>query len=165
MMGPMRYGRVTILILLAGWGRAQQEALPTNSPAAVPPAAVLVAPAVSAPSNWVLRVIRAERLRTMLQRTNDFVLVDVSPRVYFRDYHIRGAISVPEEELAGTVRDWPRARRMVIYCLDQECGSGREVVRQLQLMGFADVLLYQGGKREWLARKYESVGPGKLMED
>jgi rhodanese-related sulfurtransferase len=155
----MRCVVLILLVSLAGWGRAQQETMPSN-----PPAAGVTAPAGIVPTNWVLRVIRAERLRTMLQRTNDFVLVDVSPRVYFRDYHIRGSLSVPEEELAQTVRDWPRARRMVIYCLDRACGSGREVVRQLQLMGFADVLLYEGGKREWRSRQYESVGPGKLIE-
>jgi rhodanese-related sulfurtransferase len=156
MMPFMRKGIMALLLLVAGTVGAQQSASSTNPPA--PPLA-------SAPTNWILRVIRAERLRTMLQKTNDFVLVDVSPRLYYQDFHIRGAMSVPEEELAQTVRDWPRPRRMVVYCLDKECESGRDAVRLLQTMGFADVLLYEGGKREWHARKFESVGRGKLLDD
>ncbi|MEI6210821.1 MAG: rhodanese-like domain-containing protein [bacterium] len=122
------------------------------------------APPVASATNRILRVIRAELLHAMLQRTNDFVLVDVMPRLYYQDYHIKGSMSVPEEELAATVRDWPRGRRMVVYCLDAECESGRDAALTLMTMGFTDVLLYEGGKREWRARKYDAMGKGKLLD-
>jgi rhodanese-related sulfurtransferase len=160
MMLPMRACALICVLCGAGVVLAQQSAVPTN-----PPPPTLTAPVAVGPTNWTLRVIRAERLRTMLQHTNDFVLVDVSPRFFYQDFHIRGAMSVPEDELAQTVRDWPRQRRLVVYCLDKECESGRDAVHQLLLMGFADVILYEGGKREWHAKKYEAVGHGKLLDD
>lgn len=149
---PRRVLLLALLLLTGASAEAQQPAA-TN------------APAPRAWTNSPLRVIQAEVLRTMLQRTNDFVLVDVMPRLYFRDFHIRGAMCIPEAEIAATVRDWPRARRIVLYCLDRECESSRDAARTLLSMGFQDVLQYEGGKREWRQKKYEAVGPGKLLEE
>jgi len=115
-------------------------------------------------TNQPLRIIRAELLRALLQRTNDFVLIDVMPRLYYQDFHIKGAMSIPEAEIPETVSSWPRNRRIVVYCLDAECDTSRDVARTLMDMGFTDVLQYEGGKREWRAKKYESVGKGKLLE-
>ena len=152
---------VTILLLLsaADLAHAQESAPATNKP----PAAVAPRPVVAA-TNAPIRVIAAETLRAMLQSTNDFVLVDVMPRLYFQDFHIKGAMSIPEETVAATVQNWPRSRRIVVYCLDRECESSRDVARTLMAMGFADVLQYEGGKREWRARKYEAIGKGRLLD-
>ena len=142
-----------LLLFVAGLAaQAQEFVVPTNRPP------------VAQATNLTLRVIRAELLHAMLQRTNDFVLVDVMPRLYYQDYHIKGAMSVPEAEIAATVRDWPRGRRIVVYCLDAECETGRDAAITLMSMGFSDVLLYEGGKREWRARKYEAMGKGKLLD-
>jgi rhodanese-related sulfurtransferase len=138
---------------------AQEPVGATNLPAAAAVATNAL------PTNLVLRVITAEVLRTMLQQTNDFVLIDVMPPLYYRDFHIKGAMSIPEKEIAATVASWPRYRRIVVYCLDQECETSRDVAVQLMKMGFLDVFQYGGGKREWRAKKYESMGPGKLLDD
>lgn len=144
---------VTILLLsTASLAPAQETA--TNPP-----------PAAASASNAPLRVITAEVLRTMLQQTNDFVLVDVMPPLYYRDFHIKGAMSIPEAEIPATVENWPRHRRIVVYCLDKECDTSRDVAVKLIAMGFRDILQYEGGKREWRAKKYESIGPGKLLDD
>lgn len=124
-----------------------------------PPAAAVVA-ATNAP----VRVIPAEILHELLRLTNDFVLIDVMAPLYYQDFHIKGAMSIPEPELAETVRDWPRGRRIVVYCLDKECDTSRVAARALMLMGFRDVLQYEGGKREWRDKKYEAVGKGKLLD-
>jgi len=150
---------LTILVLLVAGvaAQAQESAVTTNTPATN-------APPVAAVSNAPLRVIRAELLRSLLQGTDDFVLIDVMPRLYYQDFHIKGAMSIPEPELAETVRDWPRYRRIVVYCLDVDCDTSRDAARTLMDMGFTDVLQYEGGKREWRAKKYEAVGKGKLLE-
>ena len=124
-----------------------------------PPAAAVVA-ATNAP----VRVIPAEILHELLRLTNDFVLIDVMAPLYYQDFHIKGAMSIPEPELAETVRDWPRGRRIVVYCLDKECDTSRVAARALMLMGFRDVLQYEGGKREWRDKKFEAVGKGKLLD-
>ena len=152
---------VTILLLsTASLAPAQQSATATNMPP------VTNAPPAAAVTNVLtLRVITAEVLRALLQRTNDFVLVDVMPPLYYRDFHIKGAMSIPEPEVAATVENWPRSRRIVVYCLDAECDTSRDAARTLLTMGFKDVLQYEGGKREWRKKKYESIGPGKLLDD
>ncbi len=142
-----------LILLIAGMvAQAQESVVPTNPPP------------VAMATNLTLRVIRAELLHAMLQRTNDFVLVDVMPRLFFQDYHIKGSMSVPEEEIAATMGDWPRGRRIVVYCLDAECETGHDAALALMTMGFTDVLLYEGGKREWRAKQYEAIGKGKLLD-
>ena len=112
----------------------------------------------------VRAVVRIMRLHELLRLTNDFVLIDVMAPLYYQDFHIKGAMSIPEPELAETVRDWPRGRRIVVYCLDKECDTSRVAARALMLMGFRDVLQYEGGKREWRDKKFEAVGKGKLLD-
>ena len=152
---------LTILVLLVAGvaAQAQESAVTTNTPPATN-----APPVAAAATNTPLRVIRAELLRSLLQGTDDFVLIDVMPRLYYQDFHIKGAMSIPEAELAETVRDWPRYRRLVVYCLDVDCDTSRDAARTLMNMGFTDVLQYEGGKREWRAKKYEAVGKGKLLE-
>ena len=122
-------------------------------------------PTVAAVSNQPMRIIRADLLQKLLQRTNDFVLIDVMPLFYYQDFHIKGAMSIPEAELAETVENWPRNRRIVVYCLDTDCDTSRVAARKLMNMGFTDVLQYEGGKREWRALKYEGIGKGKLLDE
>ena len=166
--------RSTLLFLLFAGAVAQAQdrasgtlasaSAPATTSAPLPAIAATNLPPVAVVTNPPLRFIRAELLRTMLQRTNDFVLIDVMPRIYYQDFHIRGAMSIPAEELAETVRDWPRGRRLVVYCLDKECDTSREAAYALMAMGFTDVLQYEGGKRDWRAKKYESMGKGKLLD-
>ena len=138
---------VIFSLLIAGVvAQAQESAIATNMLSATNPPP----PAVAA-TNAPLRVIRAELLRSLLQGTNDLVLVDVMPRLYYQDFHIKGAMSIPEPEIADTVRDWPRYRRIVVYCLDVDCDTSRDAARTLITMGFTDVL-------------YESIGKGKLLD-
>ena len=153
--------------------QAQESAPATNPPPVVAAtnetlpmvtATNLPSPSATVTNVLPLRIIRAELLRTMLQRTNDFVLIDVMPRLYYQDFHIKGAMSIPEEALAETVRDWPRRRRIVVYCLDVECDTSRDAARELMALGFTDVLQYEGGKREWRQKKYEAIGKGKLLD-
>lgn len=162
--------RAWFCLIAAGVSVCARE-VPAQTPvAAVEPAAVARAGAGpslatnAAPVLAPIRILTAEALREMLGGTNDFVLVDVMPKLFFRDYHITGAMSVPEPELAATVRDWPRGRRIVVYCLDRECESSRTAARTLTRMGFTDVLQYEGGKREWHAKKYEGTGRAKLLD-
>ena len=161
--------RTIILCLLfaAAVVRAQESTIVTNTPPTNAPSLMTAtnpAPTVAIVTNPPLRIIRAELLQMMLQRTNDFVLIDVMPLIYYQDFHIKGAMSVPEPELAETVQSWPRNRRIVVYCLDVECETSRDAAHTLVAMGFTDVLQYEGGKREWRAKKYEAIGKGKLLD-
>jgi len=155
----------TILSLLVAVITVQaQECAPGTNPPPSVATGTNNTPSAATATNAPLRIIRAELLHAMLQRTNDFVLIDVMPRLYYQDFHIKGAMSIPEEEIAETVRDWPRRRRIVVYCLDVECESSRDAARTLMSMGFTDVLQYEGGKREWRRKKYEAIGKGKLLD-
>ena len=151
----MRTWAAIFALVIFGLAAQAQEAnlSATNAPAAV-----------AATTNAPVRVIPAEILYELLRLTNDFVLIDVMAPLYYRDFHIKGAMSIPEPELAETVRDWPRGRRIVVYCLDKECETSRIAARTLMRRGFRDVLQYEGGKREWREKKYEAVGKGKLLD-
>ena len=151
----MRTWAAIFSLVIFGLAARAQEAAPsaTNPP-----------PAVAATTNAPVRVIPAEILHELLRLTNDFVLIDVMSPLYYRDFHIKGAMSIPEPELAETVSNWPRGRRIVVYCLDKECDTSRIAARTLMLMGFRDVLQYEGGKREWRDKKFEAVGKGKLLD-
>lgn len=116
-----------------------------------------------ASTNAACPAITAEQLGALMRGTNDVLVVNVMTKLYFDDCHIAGSTNIPERQLAETVRDWPRDRRIVVYCKDAECETSRDAARTLARMGFTWLRIYEGGIKEWRARGFASVGPGNLL--
>ena len=86
-------------------------------------------------------------------RKGDVVLVDVRPADEFDAGHIKGARSIPIDELEQRLAELPADREVVAYCRGPFCAYAHDAVRQLQAAGHQARRL-QDGWPEWqLAKK------------
>ena len=68
-------------------------------------------------------------------RRGDVVLIDVRPGEEFAAGHIKGARSIPLDELQDRLSELPADRDVVAYCRGPFCAYAHEAVRQLQAAG------------------------------
>jgi rhodanese-related sulfurtransferase len=68
-------------------------------------------------------------------RKGDIVLVDVRPAEEFAAGHIRGARSIPIDELEDRLAELPADREVVAYCRGPFCAYAHEAVRHLSASG------------------------------
>jgi rhodanese-related sulfurtransferase len=68
-------------------------------------------------------------------RAGDVVLVDVRPAEEFEAGHIKGARSIPLEELEDRLAELPPDREVVAYCRGPFCAYAHDAVRRLQASG------------------------------
>ncbi len=93
--------------------------------------------------------IRGNVLDSWIEEGADMVLVDLRTRQEYGAAHLRGAVNLPFQEIAGRFRELPADKTLVFYC-----GRGAQSMRvcgRLCRMGFRVVnlaggLLYYRGK-------------------
>jgi rhodanese-related sulfurtransferase len=86
----------------------------------------------------------AERLR----RQPRPVVLDVRPAAEFQAGHVPGALSVPPDQLAGTMTRLPNDSDVVAYCRGPFCIYADDAVRALRTRGHQAVRL-EDGFPEW----------------
>ena len=91
---------------------------------------------------------RAELLRRLGR--GDTVVVDVRPTEEYECGHIRGAVSIPLDELARRLRELPRTKIIVAYCRGPYCVLAPQALALLRARGFRARRL-EDGLPEWRA--------------
>jgi rhodanese-related sulfurtransferase len=86
-------------------------------------------------------------------RKGDVVLVDVRPIEEFDAGHLKGARSIPIDELEGRLAELPADREVVAYCRGPFCAYAHDAVRQLQATGRRARRLEEGWPEWQLAEK------------
>jgi membrane protein DedA with SNARE-associated domain/rhodanese-related sulfurtransferase len=88
------------------------------------------------------------------------VIVDVrSPTARALDPHgIPGALHVPLENVAASIKNLPRDREIILYCSCPSEASAASVARILMNHGFQRVRPLHGGLDAWIAAGYAVVG-------
>lgn len=94
-----------------------------------------------------LETISREELRRRLAQ-RDVVVLDVRPRAEYAAGHIRGAVSVPLEELETRLRELPPGTDVAAYCRGPYCVYADDAVRTLRRRGIRAVRL-EDGFPEW----------------
>ena len=89
----------------------------------------------------------------------EIVLVDVRPREEFEAGHIRGARSIPLDELEQRLAELPADREVVAYCRGPFCAYAHAAVRQLRAEGRTARRLEEGWP-EWRLAGKPSVPAG-----
>lgn len=90
-----------------------------------------------------LEAITVEALRGRLKE-RDLVLIDVRPEAEYRSGHIRGAISIPLEDMENRLKQVPKRSEIVAYCRGPYCVFADEAVRLLRARGYQAKRLNQG---------------------
>jgi rhodanese-related sulfurtransferase len=94
-----------------------------------------------------LEPITRHQLRDRLRR-KDVVLIDVRPAEEYGVVHIKGAISIPLNELKARLKELPRDQEIVAYCRGPYCVFASDAVRLLREHGFRARRL-EDGFPEW----------------
>lgn len=82
-----------------------------------------------------VEAVTADELADRLERGRA-VVVDVRPRAEFAAGHVRGARSIPIDELGDALDRLPRSREIVAYCRGPYCVYADDAVRLLTDAGF-----------------------------
>ncbi len=91
---------------------------------------------------------RAELLHRLGR--GETVVVDVRPTEEYESGHIRGAVSIPLDELARRVRELPKTKLIVAYCRGPYCVLAPQALTLLRARGFRARRL-EDGLPEWRA--------------
>ncbi len=93
-------------------------------------------------------VSREDLARRM--RQGDVVVLDVRPEIEYRAGHIRGALSIPVDEIEKRLAGLPRRRDIVAYCRGPYCVMAYDAVAKLRAKGRRACRLADGFP-EWRA--------------
>jgi rhodanese-related sulfurtransferase len=97
------------------------------------------------------RVIDRKELQTKLSKNPPPILLEALPAKYYLDGHLAGALHFPHDrtrELAPvSIAD--KTRTVVVYCASDTCQNSHIAASTLEALGYADVSVYAGGKKDW----------------
>ena len=100
-----------------------------------------------------MQTIDRNKLKDMMDKQEDFVLVETLPEEAFRKEHLPGAINIPtgaddfEERFEKLVQD--KQRPIVVYCANTDCDASPKAAKKLEKMGYENVMDYEAGKADW----------------
>jgi len=92
--------------------------------------------------------ISKDDLKKMLDENKKFVLLDVRPYAGFLERHIKGAKSLPTDDLENEAESLDKSKLIVVYCGGYTCPLSGYAAEKLSGMGF-NVNAYEGGITEW----------------
>jgi rhodanese-related sulfurtransferase len=100
-----------------------------------------------------MKAITYDQLKKMIDKKEDFLLVNVLPAQKFSEAHIPSSINVPLEEADFEAQVEEAAgrkeKKIVTYCASFDCHASRNAALKLENAGFSNVLAYEGGIKEW----------------
>jgi rhodanese-related sulfurtransferase len=99
----------------------------------------------------MLKQLTLAELQARRAANPDLILVEALPEKYFRDWHLPHARHLPHLEV--TVRAPAvlpdHGAEIVAYCASDTCQNSHIAARELARIGYTNVAVYPGGKKEW----------------
>lgn len=92
--------------------------------------------------------IKKEELKKLLDEKKDFLLFDVRQFASYLSKHIKGAKSLPTDEIDKEVKKLDKSKLIVVYCGGYTCPLSGYAAEKLSQLGFK-VKAYEGGIAEW----------------
>lgn len=108
---------IAFVAALCGTALMAQFKPKTAAPPAQPAPAVVAQPMTVPPQPTQESARRIERAEAMkLVKAGKAVFVDVRGKDSYDAAHIKGALSIPENELIGRLKEIPPGRMIITYC-------------------------------------------------
>ncbi len=97
-----------------------------------------------------VRAIGIDHLRRMMDSGEKFTLLDVRSRGDYDKGHIKGARSLPLDEIETRAQAVLKPDEdIIVYCDSFVCSASTSAAKLLTRTGFKKVRDYKGGLREW----------------
>ena len=96
-----------------------------------------------------VRSISLDHLTRMADHGEKFVLLDVRARKDYDKEHIKGARSMPLDEIEQSAGSLGKDEPIIVYCDSFICSASTSASNILTRIGFTNVRDYKGGMREW----------------
>ena len=81
------------------------------------------------------------------------VLIDARTKAEYEEGHIPGAIHMDYYELGRYLKELlptlDPMQRTIVYCYGPDCEDAELLARELYMLGFTDLLVFEGGFEEW----------------
>lgn len=99
-----------------------------------------------------VETIERKEIRWRLDRAEPVVLIETLPEEEYRKAHLPGAVCVPPDRVVDLVPElFPdRSAEIVVYGVDHESLAAPQAARELGALGYTNVRVYRGGKRDWM---------------
>jgi rhodanese-related sulfurtransferase len=100
-----------------------------------------------------MKTIEVKDLQAMIDREEDFDLVNVLPEKNYREEHIPGSFNIPyndehfEEKAKMLIPD--TKQMVVVYCASTECDASPKAGKHLEEMGYSNIVDFEGGVKAW----------------
>lgn len=95
-----------------------------------------------------VRLVAVGELRDLLEK-GEAVVVDVRTETQYREGHIKGALSLPKEKIAGRLGELPEDKLIVSYCACPAEHLSIDASLQIRRLGRQNVAALVGGLRAW----------------
>jgi rhodanese-related sulfurtransferase len=98
------------------------------------------------------RPIHRDELESMIDRQQEFALVEVLSPAEFKEAHLPTARNVPlgprfAERIQAEIPD--KEATVVVYCKDKDCQASPQAANQMEELGYHNVYDYEEGKKDW----------------
>jgi rhodanese-related sulfurtransferase len=104
-------------------------------------------------------ISRDELRRKLNDSPGRVLLIDVRDRGDYEEERIKGAISIPLGELSmRAAKCFGTEHEIIVYCGSFECQASSKAAKVLDRMGYANVLEYEGGLKDWRAAGFVTEG-------
>lgn len=98
----------------------------------------------------MVKIISRDELMKMSPTSQKFKLVDVLEREHYEKEHLKGAISLPLNEIEKKANNLLKQDDLiVVYCASFQCQASTKAAEKLLSLGFKNVLDYKGGLKDY----------------
>lgn len=88
----------------------------------------------------------------------EVALLDARSTVEYNYGHIKGALSLPDEEFdkkyPGMIAKLSNKKEIIVYCSGEGCGLSEHLAKKLKTKGHRNIKLFVGGWPAWLQAEY-----------
>ena len=93
-----------------------------------------------------------------LSRSPDVLFIDARPAEDYAAGHIKGALNLPVRSSRNQkmvfMQKIAKEQKIVVYCIDSGCPSAERLMKELQLMGYKNIMIYPTGWLGWKEAAY-----------
>lgn len=107
-----------------------------------------------------MKDITTVELKELIDKGEDFVLLDCRSRQRYNTEHLPGAINLPvdtitKEEVSKILPD--KSTLLVTSCGGITCSTSIKCYEKLKSLSYTNVVEYYGGLAEWKAHGFETI--------